>query len=286
MEYDQGNSTFIYVKDCSVVVELNDFGHYTVINPSIIPLCFWALYIGVTRYNTFKKTIQQGTGLYALCFLMYGIMMTNAMISDSVLNQYKSWLQWLCAYVDIAMTSSIAAMIMFCGLYDLKCIDPFRNRASRYVIAVTIASIWTGWLYFEKTNKLDTGFEILYMDLIIVCCPLYLVFQICYMFKHKVSWRAVSRFLLTGLSGAVGMLALTSPQLCHKFSTDIGIYFFFNAETLWFFFSDLAMYFLASYVIKSRISPEDKDTLPCTTKATPAKNANGDVVYYIPVSQF
>ena len=132
------------------------------------------------RFSLFRQMAKNTrTSLYALCFLMYATMMTNAMFADSILANYYnvvsgmipfslsiSLLPYLLtlhisviiSYVDLSMTSSIAVVIMFCGLYDCNLIDPINNIRSRAVMTLCVGSVWLGWFIAFRNDAVTTGF--------------------------------------------------------------------------------------------------------------------------------
>lgn len=259
----------VYNISCEVVMEVySDVftgGKYRLENPMIIPYCLLALYIGVTRFFAFHKAHEKGarTSIYSLCFLMYGIMMTNAMLADSVLDEMsvtKYNMRWIAEYIDVSLTSSIAVVILFCGLYDCKLFDPAKNIISFLVFALSLVAIWAGWYHYVITDTTAKGFQLLYFDVIVFCCPAYLVLEIIYIIKNKVSGAAVFRLILAGISGGLGLWATQMDlEICSSLlSKSFLLYVLFNGEVLWFIGSDLAMYFMGTYVTMSH--PEGQIT--------------------------
>lgn len=58
-----------------------------------------------------------------------------------------------------------------------------------------------------QKRKDDKG-KILYMDLILICCPAYLLMEIFYIIKNKVAFTAILRFLMIGMLLALVFLFL------------------------------------------------------------------------------
>ncbi len=226
-------------------------------NPSLIPTCLLALYIGLSS----SKRIARLSGtfpsrwFYQLAFLLYGIMMTSAGIlhcfigdptqfSDTNDDSFRL-IQLLVTIIDVGLTSNIAITILFCGLCDIKLFNP-QSFAIRYLLFLLYFIVFLLWT-FGLLDAWSWAFNVLYLGIVGISCFIYSLTQLCI----KANRRALPVLFVAGLYGALGLFATSigAEHICQSEGPFWSQYF--GPEFIWFLFSDISMAFVCIYVIRT-----------------------------------
>ncbi|KAF2071095.1 hypothetical protein CYY_007581 [Polysphondylium violaceum] len=221
---------------------------YTIMDPVLIPLCMWALYIGISRFIKFRK--QSNTYFYSITFLTYGIMMTFAMMSDSLSANSNSFWSIAVNYMDVDLTSTVATLFFYCGLADIGKLD-MKSIGARLLVCGSSLLIASLWFYSFAITRNDSIWpRILYQGVVGVSCGFYLVFQLYYLSKKLGSFRPIVWLFIAGVTGGIGLvITFESPLWCHYFGSH------FNPSYIWFLLSDITMLLISRYIKKSRPQP-------------------------------
>lgn len=248
----------------------DDAYHVCILNPSLIPTCLLALYIGVSCSNRIAdlKSHFPSRWFYQRAFFLYGIMMTSAMILHCLIGDeqvsttdnnnnvnFVEFIRLFVTVIDVGLTSNIAITILFCGLCDIKFFNP-QSTATRYLLTVIYFCIFLLWA-LGLVNGWDWVYKVLYLGVIGVSCGIYLLTQLCL----KAGRRAFSALLAAGLYGGFGLMAtaIGAEHICRSEGPIWSQYF--GPEFIWFLFSDISMAFLCLYVIRAN---QAKKILPRT----------------------
>jgi hypothetical protein len=226
-------------------------------NPSLIPTCLLALYIGVSS----SKRIARLSGkfpsrwYYQLAFLLYGIMMTSAGIlhcfigdptnsSDTNDDSFR-FTQLLVAIIDVGLTSNIAITILFCGLCDIRLFNP-QSFVIRYLLFLLFFIVFMLWT-FGLLDAWNWIVNVLYFGIVGICCLLYALTQLCI----KTNRRALPTLFAAGIYGALGLFATSigAEHICQSEGPFWSQYF--GPQFIWFLFSDISMAFIFIYVIRA-----------------------------------
>eukprot|EP01133_Synstelium_polycarpum_P011430 gene11430-13325_t len=220
---------------------------YLIVDPMLVPLCLWALWIGVTRFRDLVK--HTDTLFYSIVFLTYGVMMTFAMLADSIIRmpQFSQTTYDIVSIGDVGLTSTVATLIFWCGLSDLNLVNP-RRRQTIGILCINILLIFAGWIWgFNFSTDPMFWNHLLYTGVVGVCCSCYLVFQIIYLERNH-NAEAIIYLCYAGASGAIGyVIMMYSQSWCQVFGPHL------NSSYIWFLMSDVAMILLHQYIVKSRI---------------------------------
>ncbi|UJR20559.1 hypothetical protein I4U23_023686 [Adineta vaga] len=242
---------------------VNDYdgSSFCIENPSILPTCMLALLIGLYC----SKRIYQLPGkfpvryYYQLTFFLYGIMMTSAGILHCFLDDKQKlstllqstndssmdFIQLIVTIIDVGLTTSIAVSFLFCGLCDIRLLNP-QSTVTRCLLFISYFIVFLLWT-LGLINQWEWTFSVLYLDVIAVCCFIYLITQLCL----KSSRHALPALFVGGMYGAIGLLATSfgAEHICASEGPFWSQYF--GPEFIWFLFSDMSMAFLFIYVIRS-----------------------------------
>nr|AEN94437.1 hypothetical protein [Philodina roseola] len=215
-------------------------------SPTVLPTCILALIIGLTTSNSLAKIPGKfpSRWFYTLTFFLYGIMMTSAGILHCFIGDERATADFLTlfvAVVDVGLTSNIAISFLFCGLCDIKFFNP-KATVTKYLLFIcyfTIFALWT----FGILNEWSWIYHVLYDGVIVVCCGLYLLTQLCL----KAGRRSLPIMIVGGIYGALGLLATYfSDRVCESEGPFWSQYI--GPEFIWFLFSDISVAFLYLYV--------------------------------------
>ncbi|EAL63902.1 hypothetical protein DDB_G0287075 [Dictyostelium discoideum AX4] len=217
---------------------------YKIYDPFLVPLCLWALYIGVSRFKLFKK--YNCNYLYSVTFLMYGIMMTFAMLADSLSSNFYLKLRDFVSVADVDLTSTVGTFFLYCGLADVGIINPKETKTKIILLfnSIILLISWVYGLYYSSDPRVWA--LVLYEAVVAVSCGVYLILQIIYLAKRK-NLKSIFWLLFAGLVGGVGLsITLFSSKWCAHFGAH------FSSSYAWFFLSDCAMLLISHYVTVSR----------------------------------
>ncbi|CAF0977373.1 unnamed protein product [Rotaria sordida] len=247
-----------FVKWC-----FNDIDGYKfcIQNPTFIPICILALLIGLYC----SKKISKLSGnfptrwIYQLTFFLYGIMMTSAGILHCFLGDPRKlshtlrhndadsnlFIQLLFAIIDAGLTTNIAISFLFCGLCDIKFLNP-KSTCTHFLLITSYFTVFVLWS-LGILNQWSWIFLVLYIGTISVCCFIYLLTQLCI----KSNCRALPLLLVGGIYGAIGLYATTygADRVCKSEGPFWSQYF--GPSFLWFLFSDISMTFMFLYVVRA-----------------------------------
>ncbi|KAM9998768.1 hypothetical protein ACTFIY_008424 [Dictyostelium cf. discoideum] len=217
---------------------------YKIYDPFLVPLCLWALYIGVSRFKLFKK--YNCNYLYSVTFLMYGIMMTFAMLADSLSSNFYLKLRDFVSVADVDLTSTVGTFFLYCGLADVGIINPKETKTKIILLfnSIILLISWVYGLYYSSDPRVWA--LVLYEAVVAVSCGVYLILQIIYLAKRK-NLKSIFWLLFAGLVGGIGLsITLFSSKWCAHFGAH------FSSSYAWFFLSDCAMLLISHYVTVSR----------------------------------
>ncbi|CAF1135393.1 unnamed protein product [Rotaria sp. Silwood1] len=230
-------------------------------NPTLIPTCILALLIGLYCSKKISKLPGKFSTrwLYQLIFFLYGMMMTSAGILHCFLSDPQKlshilrnndidsslFIQLLFAIIDAGLTTNIAVTFLFCGLCDIKFLNPKSNCTCFLLISsyFIVFILWT----LGILNQWSWTFLVLYLGVISVCCFIYLLTQLCI----KPNCHALSALICGGIYGAIGLYAATygAEYICKSEGPFWSQYF--GPGFLWFLLSDISMAFIFLYVIRA-----------------------------------
>ncbi|CAF0796590.1 unnamed protein product [Adineta ricciae] len=261
---------------------VNDYdgSSFCIDNPALLPTCILALLIGLYC----SKRIHSLPGkfptryYYQLTFFLYGIMMTSAGILHCFLDDKQKlstilrstngnsmdFIQLVVTVIDVGLTSNIAVSFMFCGLCDIKLLNP-QSAVTSCLLFLSYLIVFLLWT-LGLINQWNWIFNVLYLGIVAVCCFIFLLTQLCL----KKNRRALPALFVGGLYGAIGLLATTygAEHIC----TSEGPFWsqYFGPEFIWFLFSDISVAFVFIYVTRANQEkktviqkyPIDIETLP------------------------
>ncbi|KYQ93782.1 hypothetical protein DLAC_05175 [Tieghemostelium lacteum] len=218
-------------------------GVFVVTDPLLIPLCLWALYIGVSKYRKFRQVTS--IYFYSIVFLAYGCMMTSAMFADDLSQSpiLPKWFVLVVALVDVGLTSTIGSLFAYGGLASIGWINPAEKKWRNVMKATTalIFIIWTIDIFLGGIGILDL---IMYDGIVGTSGLIFIVTEIVYL-KRNNKLDQLSLLLLCGVCGASGVWATLNGELwCQSFHM--------TSSTYWFFISDVTMILLSIYIWKTR----------------------------------
>lgn len=238
----------------------DDAYHVCILNPSLIPTCLLALYIGVSCSNRIAdlKSHFPSRWFYQRAFFLYGIMMTSAGILHCLIGDqqasttdynndvnFVAFIRLFVGVIDVGLTSNIAITLLFCGLCDIKFFNP-QSTATRYLLMVIYFCVFLLWT-MGLVNNWHWVFDVLYFGVVGISCGIYLLTQLCLPNAR----RAFTLLFAAGLYGGLGLLA-TSVGAGHICQSE-GPYWseYFGPQFIWFLFSDISMAFLCMYVLRA-----------------------------------
>lgn len=133
------NRTLLFLCDSMVV---ND---YFIRQPELLPFCLMSLIIGVTSGTKIFYSGLKNSTFYCMSLTLVGIMMTFAGINDCLIQ--PQYMQYIIAKMigttDVALTSSIAICLFFCGLIDDGWISD--NKKTFYNFCGIMLFLWVCW---------------------------------------------------------------------------------------------------------------------------------------------
>lgn len=235
-------------------------------NPSLIPTCILALTIGLYCSNYISKLSGKfpTRWLYQLTFFLFGIMMTSAGILHCFLNVSKnsssflekndfdtlSFLQLLVAVIDVGLTTNIAVSFSFCGLCDIKILNPNSNF-TRFLLLISYFIVFLLWT-LGILNNWSWTFHVLYLGVISVCCFIYVITQL----FIKSNRRALPTLFFGGVYGAIGLYvtSIGAERVCKSEGPFWSQYI--GPQFLWFLFSDISVAFVFLYVVQANRAPK------------------------------
>lgn len=226
-------------------------------SPTILPTCILALIIGMITSDSLAKVPGKfpSRWFYTLTFFLYGIMMTFAGILHCFIGDEQSTtalIPLIVAVMDVGLTSNIAISFLFCGLCDVGLFNA-KAKATRYLLFICYIIIFTLWT-LGILNQWSWTFHVLYLNVIVVCCGIYLFTQLCL----KSARRALPLMFVGGLYGSFGLAA---TYFADKVCASEGPFWsqYIGPEFIWFLFSDISVAFIYLYVKRAneqQISPK------------------------------
>jgi len=219
------------------------FGNNFVISdPSLIPTCLLAALVGLYGYRTISSlTNVKGHTVYALSFLMFACMMTDAMFVHCFVAGEDTWLAYVLGLIDVGLTSSIGLSFLFNGLVDVGLMQG-NTFPSFMVMFGSYGLIFGAWIYALQYH-VRNGFLVLYLGVILVGCGTYCVTQL-YSLVKSGRWEGSGWLGVAGAAGGVGVLAIfVNTWLCTNVSP------YLSGEFVWFLLSDVAMWGILNYYL-------------------------------------
>jgi len=218
---------------------------FCITQPTLIPLCILALFIGLFSGYVLLRENFKGQIYYTLTFGLYGVMMTIAMFQHCFL-PFNSLIYQIARFFNSSFTSSIAVGYFWCGVSDIG-IDS-THWIFQTLSIISILLIFCGWFITIFYENILLGFY-LYFVLISVCCFIYLICQVILLYKNPTR-SGIFMLILGGLSGFFGIASLgLGRQICSFFGKFWAS--FFTPAFFWYIFSDLAVAFLFFYVLQT-----------------------------------
>lgn len=230
---------------CSVAWTFGD--SFTITDPSLIPTCLLAALVGLYGFRTISQhSNTRGHVVYAMSFLMFACMMTDAMFVHCFLTGQKTLLSYLVGLIDVGLTSSIGLSFLYNGLVDVGVMK--ENTLSSFVVMFgSYALIFCAWVY-EFQHSIRDGFLILYLGIIMVGCGSYCITQVYSLYKMG-RWEGSGWLGVAGLAGGVGVAAIfTNTWLCTNVSP------YLSGEFVWFLLSDVAMWGILNYFLNHQVA--------------------------------
>lgn len=225
-------------------------------SPTVLPTCILALIIGLTTSNSLAKIPGKfpSRWFYTLTFFLYGIMMTSAGILHCFIGDERATsdlLNLFIAVVDVGLTSNIAISFLFCGLCDIGFFNP-KSSATKYLLYLCYLIIFTLWT-FGIVNEWAWTYHVLYDGVIVVCCGLFLLTQLCL----KSARRYLPIMFVAGIYGGLGLAATRfSDRVCDSEGPFWAQYI--GPEFIWFLFSDFSVAFLYLYVRRANENSSER----------------------------
>jgi len=218
---------------------------FVIESPELFPLCAIAALIGFSAsYNIAKLQNAKGKLLYSLTFALFGIMMSEAFVNDSILSVHGNpddLLHLIFGVIDGGLTSAVALTFAFDAFADIGWLQ--ESGATFAVLGVLYAALFAGWVY-TYINSVILGFLILYVYEIALCCGIYCVIELVLLVRSG-SLRGIVWVVVAGIAGAVGLYAIVSSTFGYWLCTTFGCHF--GSVFMWFFLTDVAMYCCYKY---------------------------------------
>lgn len=239
------------------------FRGFQIEEPALIPTCILAAIIGLTGFFRIRKTTTTGHFSYSISFLLFGIMMSDAMFVHCFLYQ-PNFIGLFVEWIDVTLTSCVALSFGFNGLVDLGLL---KESSCGTKIAMIVTYVLTGlaWLVSIRTNSTE-GFMLLYVGVIAISCGIYTVAEFVSLIVRKGTgfmWLA-----LGGAFGGFGLYSIVSPTfnltLCATLGANLG------GEFLWFLCSDLSMWALMNYYLE-RTESDKRAQIIASMASAPTK---------------
>jgi hypothetical protein len=225
-------------------------GNYKITDSVIIPFCLLAAAIGFSGgYQILKAKEAVGRISYAISFFMFGSMMLTAMALHCFLHDNpKLILTFVLAVIDLSLSSNVALSFSFNGLIDLGILG---DTTCSFGIMICAYLAVTGlWVYALLGSSLLWWFNVLYVDLIGLCCGTFVLSKIVYFFLTN-KYDGAMWLLSSGLAGSIGFVAISFPQISIWLCVNVTPYL--NYDFWWYSSSDIAMYCLCMYFFASRV---------------------------------
>lgn len=219
-----------------------------IVEPALIPSCILAALIGFICSSSLRKMKINGSGSYSVSFFLFGCMMTSAMIVHCFCQNNKK-LEIIFGILDGGLTSCVALSWLFNGLVDVRLVNERKTTAKLIAflsyVAILVAYTYTVLFVANPAKYLI----ILYAGIIMFCCPAYVVCELVYLCRAR-SRCGLGWLLLAGVAGAVGLASALSARfsfaLCAHFGNNV------NGDFMWFYLSDVAMFFLFMFFRRNR----------------------------------
>jgi hypothetical protein len=219
-------------------------------NPTLIPTYILALTIGLFCSKRISKLPGKfpSRWFYYLAFFLYGIMMTSAEVLHCFLREDEessSLLVSTFAVIDAGLTSCIAVTFLFCGLCDVKFLNPqsILTHCLLFIFYLTLFALWSlGTLYHWSWI-----YHTLYVYVIGVCGAIYLLTQLCLKSRRS----SLPALIVGGIYGGLGLLAKSyaSNHICESEGPFWSQYI--GPEFIWCLFADVSMAFIFIYVLRA-----------------------------------
>jgi hypothetical protein len=231
-------------------VDGDDGYEFCLQNPTLLPACILALLIGLFCSKRISKLPGKfpSRWFYHSAFFLYGIMMTSAGILHCFIGDQQtteSAFGLIVAVIDVGLTTSIAITFLFCGLCDIKFLNPqsIITNCLLFILYLTVFVLWTLGIQYNW----NWVYHVLYEGVIVVCCFIYLITQLCIKSKRS----SLPALIVGGIYGAIGLLAKTygAEHICKSEGPFWSQYI--GPEFIWFLFSDISMAFVFVYVIRA-----------------------------------
>lgn len=249
-----GNSALKGSSSSDPCVATWQWGSYTIIEPSIIPTSILAAIVGVYGFSKISKyTKTVGHVSYSLSFLMFAVMMSDAMFVHCFFDR-KSLAGMITGLIDVGLTSSIGMSFLFNGLIDLGILRE-TSYFTIFSMLATYFGLFVAWIYSFEYNWTQ-GFLYLYLGTVLFGCGTYCVTELIVLFKSK-RFQGTQWLFGGGIAGFVGVLCITkwSAWLCQNWSPLL------SGDFMWFLLSDVAMWCLYKYFVINKGQANNATTI-------------------------
>eukprot|EP01128_Nolandella_sp_AFSM9_P007204 TRINITY_DN3887_c0_g1_i1.p1 TRINITY_DN3887_c0_g1~~TRINITY_DN3887_c0_g1_i1.p1 ORF type:complete len:320 (-),score=61.30 TRINITY_DN3887_c0_g1_i1:173-1090(-) len=255
---------------------------YLLTAPMLIPFSLLALFIGLYCSGVISSSGRLNSLLYRKTFFLYGLMMTSAMFTDSLIPFNAVSPVWkiihlLVGLIDVTFTSCIAASFFFNGLADMKLIDE-NSKKSLIAQIVMYSSIAMGWIYTFSTGSFASGFKYLYIFLILGFCGSYVIFEAIFI-VYRGHREGLGYLILAGLSGGGGLALMMKVPVALCLATTP----FMGGQSWWFLGSDLAMFFIFKFYMINHVSADTDEDVSPSIRTPPTSSAVVDMIELQPL---
>ena len=174
-------------------------------------------------------------------------MMTDALIVHCFVRglaggSTDNWASLIFELIDVGLTSSIGLAFLFDAIIDTGLIKD-TNPLTFVAYGLGVLVIFYEW-FRTLTGKFPNGSEILYMGIIAVGCGSWVLIQFFLIIWHE-NWKGFKYLFLAALSGGIGFFPLIDSKAQNYLCESFGCHW--NAQTLWFIMTDVAIYFIYRY---------------------------------------
>jgi hypothetical protein len=257
---------------------------YSVLDLPIIIPCIGALIIGLFCSKQIRRrTHFATTWLYSISFFCFGVMMTSAMILHCFVhdNYTKPWYHpaTILLLIDGSLTSFISVAFMLAGLADLEILDP-NHESTKSVTLCSYVVLLLGYTYiWLQPQHAIIGYTILYVGVISVAGLIYLITQVI-LLHHAPSLDGVGSLTIGGAAGAIGIGAISiwSNTFCDAMGPVYSAWW--GPNFIWYAGSDIAVYFIYTYVLKSQ-NTRKQLTTETSSYETVSQNDDQELDYVI-----
>mmetsp|Transcript_8754 Transcript_8754/g.9477 ORF Transcript_8754/g.9477 Transcript_8754/m.9477 type:complete len:283 (+) Transcript_8754:49-897(+) len=218
----------------------------TITAPGNLPCCLAALIVGIYAGVKIYKNKAQTNVMYAITFVMVGIMMLDAGFNDCILASFPWTKEHLFFLIfDVSFTSSIGIAFLFDALIDAHIIKQSACSVISFVLCV--ASLFVAWTYAILHQKGGKAFEWLYFGCVGIGCGSWVVVQILLVI-HRRSLKGTGWLLLGALVGGFGFLAVKEAKINMFLCKLLDCYL--AGDFVWFLATPIAIYFIYRYVLE------------------------------------